>query len=583
MRLRKVGLMATKSSIASDSRPATSPMSALRPMLVRGWLLAIVLATAAPCWAQFDPAGIEPVTSLRGTLFLHGGGGLNREVRSRFIELAGGAHAKLVVITCEDPDNPAGDEHLSIWTESGAASVERLHAESRDGAMREEFCMPLKAATAVWISGGPQSRLAETYVGTPVERALRELIGRGGVVGGTSAGAAVASQAMLVRGDVRTGMGLLPGTMIDPHFLVGGRQEQLMKSVEAAHDRVGLGIDEHTTLLVRGRRIEVLGDSVVTICLPSSPRRPASQRELKSGATADLVALCRSAQVRAANRFPPEKPAEPLVKAGTLVIVGGGELPRGILRQFIEFAGGEDAPLVYVPCEEQEFLPEEPRFVEALRKAGAKQVAWIHTKERRRANEDHDFLAPLKQAKGIWFGGGRQWNLVDSYHNTTAHRLMEEVLSRGGAIGGSSAGASIQGEYMPRGDPLGNLNIIAEGYEQGLGFLRGVAIDQHFSQRNRFADMTQLMRTYPQFLGIGIDEGTAVVVREKIATVVGRGNAAFYDPRRESPPESPDYIALKAGQAYDLVQRTVVETPDPKTPDPKNSEPKNTEPKNTKP
>ena len=204
-------------------------------------------------------------------------------------------------------------------------------------------------------------------------------------------------------------------------------------------------------------------------------------------------------------------------------------------------------------------MPEEPKFVEALRKAGAKQVAWLHTKDRRRANEDQEFLAPLKTAKGIWFGGGRQWNLVDSYHNTTAHRLMEELLQRGGVIGGSSAGASIQGEYMPRGDPLGNLNIIAEGYEQGLGFLRGVAIDQHFSQRNRFADMSQLMRTYPQFPGIGIDEGTALVVRKQVATVVGNGSAAFYDPRREPSPDTPDYVSLKSGQAYDLVQRTVVE------------------------
>ena len=63
---------------------------------------------------------------------------------------------------------------------------------------------------------------------------------------------------------------------------------------------------------------------------------------------------------------------------------------------------------------------------------------------------------------------------------------MHDVLERGGVIGGSSAGASIQGDYMPRGDPLGNLNIIAEGYERGLGFITGVAINvdselEHFS------------------------------------------------------------------------------------------------------
>ncbi|MFM2094596.1 MAG: hypothetical protein RIS70_1720 [Planctomycetota bacterium] len=491
---------------------------------------------------------------------LHGGGSLDRDTRAKFVELAGGDKAKIIVITTADPDDPLGDEHLQLWKELTEGSVERLHSASREEAMGEAFSMPLMTATAVWISGGRQSRLAEIYVETPVERALREVIARGGIVGGSSAGAAIASRVMLVRGEVRTGMDLLPGVIVDQHFLARGRQERLMKAVESVRDRVGLGIDENTTLLVRGRRIEVLGGSTVTVCLPPSAKRPASQRELKSGAVADLVALSRAAQVRGADRFPPDQPSMPRVKEGSLVIVGGGGMPKGMLEQFVELAGGEDAPLVYVPCEEQELLPEEPKFVEALRKAGAKQVSWLHTKDRRRANEDQEFLAPLKTAKGIWFGGGRQWNLVDSYHNTTAHRLMEEVLQRGGVIGGSSAGASIQGEYMPRGDPLGNLNIIAEGYEQGLGFLRGVAIDQHFSQRNRFADMSQLMRTYPQFLGIGIDEGTALVVRSQVATVVGNGSAAFYDPRREPSPDTPDYVSLKSGQAYDLVQRTVVET-----------------------
>ena len=77
--------------------------------------------------------------------------------------------------------------------------------------------------------------------------------------------------------------------------------------------------------------------------------------------------------------------------------------------------------------------------------------------------------------------------------------------ARGGVIGGSSAGASIQGEYMPRGHPLGNTVMAAEGYERGFGFLPGCAIDQHFFARNRTADMTGLMKKYPQYLGIGID------------------------------------------------------------------------------
>jgi cyanophycinase-like exopeptidase len=115
---------------------------------------------------------------------------------------------------------------------------------------------------------------------------------------------------------------------------------------------------------------------------------------------------------------------------------------------------------------------------------------------------------------------------------------------------------------MPRGDPLGNLNIIAEGYECGLGFLTGVAIDQHFTQRRRHADMTSLIRTYPQLLGIGIDEGTALVVEKNIACVVGSGEVAFYDARQQAADSDKDFIAVRSGQRFDLKSRQILEPSD---------------------
>ena len=117
----------------------------------------------------------------------------------------------------------------------------------------------------------------------------------------------------------------------------------------------------------------------------------------------------------------------------------------------------------------------------------------------------------MAKATGVWFGGGRQWRFVDAYEGTKAHPLMKEVLKRGGVIGGSSAGATIQGDYLCRGSPFGNEEIMYEGYERGLGFLPGVAIDQHFSRRKRFADMTALVKAYPQLLGVGLEIGRAHV------------------------------------------------------------------------
>jgi hypothetical protein len=172
-------------------------------------------------------------------------------------------------------------------------------------------------------------------------------------------------------------------------------------------------------------------------------------------------------------------------------------------------------------------------------------------------------LEPLRNATGIWFGGGRQWNLADSYYGTTAHKLMKDVVKRGGVIGGSSAGASIQARYLARATPIQNFRIMAPGYERGgLGFISGVAIDQHFSQRGRQKDMTRLVDRYPQMLGIGLDEGTAIIVKNSVADVVGRGRVHFYDRMLPVYPGRPDYIALAAGSSYDLANRKVLKDAD---------------------
>src|SRR5207237_10183123 len=129
-------------------------------------------------------------------------------------------------------------------------------------------------------------------------------------------------------------------------------------------------------------------------------------------------------------------------------------------------------------------------------------------------------------------GGGRQWMFVDAYEGTKAHAEMLALLQRGGVIAGSSAGATIQGDYLCRGGVFGNFEMMYEGYERGLSFLPGVGIDQHFTQRKRFGDMTAFVKAYPQFLGIGIDEATAIIVKGSTAEVTGRGKVHFYDARR---------------------------------------------------
>jgi cyanophycinase len=276
---------------------------------------------------------------------------------------------------------------------------------------------------------------------------------------------------------------------------------------------------------------------------------------LTTGQRHDLTMLRRAALERARGDFPPIVSPAAEVASGALVICGGGALPAEVMDRFLELAGGRDAPIVVLPIAGGDTLPDDSsNDTRLLTRAGATHVKSLRARTLAEVSSP-EFAQALAAAKGVWFSGGRQWRFVDAYLGTPAEKLLASVLVREGVIGGSSAGASIQGQYMPRGSPLGNADMLAEGYERGLGFLRSVAIDQHFTARRRHADMSRLMQRYPQFLGIGIDEGTALVVQCRMAQIVGRGNVFFYDYRAGPPTTEKDYVSLRAGQFFNLVSR----------------------------
>lgn len=545
-------------------RPCIFRLFDLCPLL---GLLSVVMAT--PCHGNeilepIDPAGI------RGTLIIAGGGELPEQVMRRFVREAQGRRARIVVIptaaesASDDAADPArAERHLAPWKALGASKVTLLHASSREQTDDETFIAPLQEATGVWFGGGQQSRIAEAYVGTAVEREIRAVLARGGVVGGTSAGAAVQSKVMIAGGNpvpqIATGFDLLPGTIIDQHFLARSRQPRLLHAVKEHPALVGIGIDEGTALVASGRRLEAVGNSRVVVLLSASADGKAPRREivLQGGDWHDLVMLRRAARDRAAGQSLPAEWPAPNVASGSLLIVGGGGMPKEITDKFMELAGGPDAPVVVLPTANPNAGRDSQREGAYLARLGFRNVTVLPQTERDEIDSGA-FEEALKTAKGVWFGGGRQWRFVDAYAGTRAEALFREVLARGGVIGGSSAGATIQADYLVRGSPLGNEEMSAEGYERGLGFLTGTAIDQHFSQRKRFLDMTSLMRRHPQLLGIGIDEATALVVQGQVGNVLGRGRVHFYDYRGGRLLPGEDFTAVPSGGKYDLVQRKVV-------------------------
>ena len=162
---------------------------------------------------------------------------------------------------------------------------------------------------------------------------------------------------------------------------------------------------------------------------------------------------------------------------GSLVIVGGSMRDTGIMMKFIELAGGKDAPFVVIPTASGAENIDTERAARFLTSAGATDVTVVHTYDPKEADTE-EFVKPIQRAKGVWFGGGRQWRIVDAYADTRTETEIRNVLERDGVIGGSSAGATIQGSYLVRGDTNGNTLMMGD-HRKGFGYLKNSAIDQH--------------------------------------------------------------------------------------------------------
>lgn len=251
---------------------------------------------------------------------------------------------------------------------------------------------------------------------------------------------------------------------------------------------------------------------------------------------------------------------------GTLVIQGGGsDVGTGIFETFINKAGGLKAKIVVVPTAGGNRNPDgsikvynADEVVAPFRKLGCTNLYMLHTHDPKVANTE-EFAKVLQDANAVWFVGGRQWNIVDSYANTLTEREFHQVLERGGVIGGSSAGASIQGDFLVRGAVAGSNIMMAPEpeHQHGFAFLRRSAIDQHINTRNRWDDLIPVIKKYPNLLGIGISEGTAIVVTGDRFEVIGKWKVAIHDNTRVYQPWEKPYYVLSVGDVYNMKTRKI--------------------------
>jgi len=226
-----------------------------------------------------------------GTLIVDGGGATEPVVR-RFVELAGGPQAQIVVIPTAasqirfgennvilDPDWSRDknewsqyQDYLKHWF--GVDHIQIIHTRDSNVSDTEAFVAPINSATGVYLAPGNSGRLADAYLGTRTHTALKMLLQRGGVIFGSSAGAIIQGsftvrgrpdKPLLMAPGRTKGFGFLENVAINPHLTSAKRDAELVNVVDAHPNILGIGIDDEAAILVRKNIFEVIGTGRVAI------------------------------------------------------------------------------------------------------------------------------------------------------------------------------------------------------------------------------------------------------------------------------------------------------------------------------
>jgi|GEM_PF-301029 cyanophycinase len=260
-----------------------------------------------------DSADRTRALGIQGALLLCGGGDLPSSILDFFHQRGEADSGRLVLIPSASVTSDSGDysRWRSFWSRYPWAQVEVVHAKSRDEAEDLRFAESLRRATAVWISGGDQTRLADRYLGTMVEEEIKNLLRRGGIVGGTSAGSAIATRVMISGGrdtaQLRDGLGLLRHAIVDQHFSQRSRMRRLATAIERHPDRLGIGIDEGTGLLIEPRGAKVMGMGTVHLVRYPDRHRTVAEKGAADLEPGDVLAMIDREEYVAGSELPADR------------------------------------------------------------------------------------------------------------------------------------------------------------------------------------------------------------------------------------------------------------------------------------
>ncbi len=251
-------------------------------------------------------------------------------------------------------------------------------------------------------------------------------------------------------------------------------------------------------------------------------------------------------------------------KKGKLIIIGGGAIPDSLFSFFANYCGGKDQPVVYIPtATTDEAYIQNGEHLLKFTSRGFNNLSTIHTRNKKEADDPKN-IALLRNAKGLYFGGGDQQLIADAYAGTKLYDEMIALLDRGGVIMGTSAGATIMGSLMIGGDAR---NDISKKYtlNPAFSFMTNTALDQHVLARNRQFDLIPVIEHYPGTLGIGIDESTAIIVEAGQFRVWGNSYVMLYDSMDWAEQKKKWGLVLKpfkmmsSGSRFNLLTRAITE------------------------
>ncbi|MBC7818562.1 MAG: cyanophycinase [Planctomycetaceae bacterium] len=212
---------------------------------------------------------------------------------------------------------------------------------------------------------------------------------------------------------------------------------------------------------------------------------------------------------------------------GRLVVIGGGETPTAVVNRTLELSGGKSSKIAVLPAANPEYGPSS---VATWKRNGANNIVLVNPQQSAAA------VKTLREADLIWLPGGLQGVFMNNIRGSDIAETIRTRYRDGAIVGGTSAGAAVMGKTMIGGpSDLDSLKAGTAPYLQnGLGLWPEAIVDQHFLQKSRFNRLALAVIDYPDLLGIGIDEETAVVVRGRNFEVIGDNNVTIIDGRKAS-------------------------------------------------